>query len=235
MIKTSATGSLEYFFKGQLQHGLMIAVMVPGFLALALPFLEGASFRGVPASNLAYGLVVVVIAHQVAGWFVFRSQLCFGLLTQLFGRWDISVWAVIFFALFFLRPILSVAIGLADYGSLGGPRWLHIALGLILLIPVVYTLWSIQAYFGIVRALGGDHFREKYRHLPLVNRGAFRYSSNAMYTFAFLIFWVIAFLLSSKAALAAALFQHAYIWVHMYCTEAPDLAVLYDTSPGGTN
>lgn len=25
--------------------------------------------------------------------------------------------------------------------------------------------------------------------------------------------------------------QHAYIWVHMYCTEAPDLALLYGATP----
>ena len=31
----------------------------------------------------------------------------------------------------------------------------------------------------------------------------------------------------SLAALAAALFQHAYIWVHYYCTEAPDMDLIY--------
>jgi len=29
------------------------------------------------------------------------------------------------------------------------------------------------------------------------------------------------------AAIAVALFQHAYIWVHWYCTEQPDGVVLY--------
>jgi len=27
--------------------------------------------------------------------------------------------------------------------------------------------------------------------------------------------------------LAAALFQHAYIWVHYYCTEEPDMQLIY--------
>jgi hypothetical protein len=48
-----------------------------------------------------------------------------------------------------------------------------------------------------------------------------------MYTFAFLALWAIALLTGSRAALAGALFQHAYIWVHMYCTEAPDMRVIY--------
>jgi len=29
------------------------------------------------------------------------------------------------------------------------------------------------------------------------------------------------------AALAAALFQHACIWVHYYCTEKPDMELIY--------
>ena len=74
---------------------------------------------------------------------------------------------------------------------------------------------------------GGDHFRTRYRAMPLVEQGAFRYSSNAMYTFGLLILWTIALWAQSRTALAMAMFQHAYIWVHLYCTEAPDLKVLY--------
>jgi protein-S-isoprenylcysteine O-methyltransferase Ste14 len=94
-------------------------------------------------------------------------------------------------------------------------------------VPVVYTAWSVGRYFGIPRALGGDHFRQEYRELPLVREGAFKYSSNAMYAFVFLVFWAIALLTGSRAALASALFQHAYIWVHFYCTEEPDMQVIY--------
>ena len=112
-------------------------------------------------------------------------------------------------------------------GSMNGFRGFQIIFGLLLMVPVVYTLWSIHKYFGIPRALGGDHFRQQYREMPLVRKGAFKYSANAMYTFVFLIFWAIAFLTGSFAALAAALFQHAYIWVHLYCTEEPDMRVIY--------
>jgi hypothetical protein len=96
-----------------------------------------------------------------------------------------------------------------------------------LLVPALYTLWSVARYFGFARAMGGDHFRRGFRAMPLVRQGAFRYSSNAMYSFAFLALWSIAVLADSRAALAAALFQHAYIWVHMFCTESPDMKVLY--------
>lgn len=94
-------------------------------------------------------------------------------------------------------------------------------------MPAVYTGRSIERYFGVKRALGADHFREEYRKMPLVKKGAFKYSSNAMYTYAFLLMWAVALLTGSQAALALALFQHAYIWVHVYCTEAPDMQLIY--------
>lgn len=140
------------------------------------------------------------------------------------------VWGIIFFPLMLLRPILTLGLGLADSGSLESFKIIQIIAGIVLLIPAIYTGWSIEKYFGVPRALGGDHFRQKYREMPLVEEGAFKYSSNAMYALAFLLFWSIALLTGSRAALASALFQHAYIWVHMYCTENPDMEVIYGKS-----
>jgi len=85
----------------------------------------------------------------------------------------------------------------------------------------------VKVHFGGVRALGGDHFRNEYREMPLVKSGAFKYNRNAMYAYAFLVSWGIAFLTGTIAALAAAAFQYAYIWVHMYCTETPDMRLIY--------
>ena len=100
-----------------------------------------------------------------------------------------------------------------------------------LLLPAVSTMHSAGKYFGFARALGGDHFFERYRTMPMVREGAFQYSTNAMYTFVFLGLWGIGLICASLAALAVALLQHAYIWVHWYCTEQPDLVVLYGPSP----
>ena len=218
---------ISFLFKGQLQHLLLLACLLPGAAYLAAPALDGSAWLGVADANWFYAVLIVAVAHQLAGWFVFRTQLVFGLFTRLFGERDLLVWGILFFPLFFLRVLLMIALGLADAGSLGSFRGLQIALGLVLLLPAVYTLWSVERYFGVPRALGGDHFRHSYRELPLVREGAFKYSSNAMYAFAFLALWAIALLAGSRAALAGALFQHAYIWVHMYCTEDPDLHVIY--------
>ena len=57
--------------------------------------------------------------------------------------------------------------------------------------------------------------------------GAFKYSSNAMYTFVFSGMWGIGLLLGSWNAIGLALFYHAYIWVHFYATEKPDMDFLY--------
>ena len=217
----------RHLFEGQFQHILFLACLVPGALYLAQPALDGSAWLGIPDQTWFYASLILAVVHQVAGWFVFRFQLVYGLFTRLFGKHDLLVWGIIFFPLLLLRVILIVGLALADAGSLGGDRALQVMAGLALLLPVAYTGWSIAKYFGVARALGGDHFRQAYREMPLVKEGIFKVSTNAMYTFAFLLFWAVALLAGSRAALAAALFQHAYIWVHMYCTEEPDMRVIY--------
>ena len=218
---------VNFLFEGQLQHLILLAGLLPGAVYLASPALNGSTWLGIRDTTWFYAVIIIVIIHQILGWFVFRTQLVFALVSKLFGKYDLVVWGAIFFPLLLSRPLLTLALGLADYGSLALPRSLQIILGVVLLIPALYTGWSIERYFGVPRALGGDHFRQNYREMPLVREGAFKYSSNAMYAFAFCLFWAIAFLTGSRAALAVALFQHAYIWVHMYCTEEPDMRVLY--------
>lgn len=229
MRNTEIKVPIHFLFERQVQHILLLACLIPGAIHLALPALDGTSWLGISDTIWFYALIFVVVVHQVVVWFVFRTQLVFSLFSRLFGRYDMIVWGAIFLPFLILRPILTVGLGLADLGSLKLPGVLQIVIGLVLLIPVGYTMWSFKRYFSIPRALGGDHFRQQYREMPLVKEGAFRYSSNALYSFGFFALWSIALLTGSRSALAAALFQHAYIWVHMYCTEEPDMQVIYGT------
>ena len=48
-----------------------------------------------------------------------------------------------------------------------------------------------------------------------------------MYGVAFLGPWGLALLLGSAGALIAAAFGHAYIWLHFYATEKPDMEFIY--------
>ena len=216
-----------FLFEGQFQHLLLLAGLLPGAVYVAQPALDGSTWLGVGDGAWFTAAVTITVIHQVVVWFVFRAQLAFSLFTRLFGRYDLLVWGAIFFPFLLLRPLLTLAVAAADAGSLDLYPSLQMVAGVLLLAPAVYTLYSVGRYFGIDRALGGDHFRQRYREMPMVTEGAYQYSSNAMYSFAFLALWSIALLARSQAALGVALFQHAYIWVHMYCTERPDMRVIY--------
>jgi len=175
---------------------------------------------------------MVVIAHQVIVWLVFRGELGWGVLTRIFGRWDLTFWGLVFMPFLVARPVLIVCLAVADSGSLMLPRWLCLTFGAALLAPTLFTLWSVVRYFGIPRALGGDHFRLRYRRMPMVRAGAFAWTPNAMYLIAFLGLRSIALLARSHVALVVALFQHAYIWVHYFCTEEPDMRLMYGDDDG---
>jgi len=123
----------------------------------------------------------------------------------------------------FIALILLVlgVCALADDTALSGQLW-----GVFILLSG-YLFYSVRTYFGFNRAYGIDHFDESYRHLPFVREGIFKYTSNAMYTFGFLVLWVPGLIFFSKAALLAACFNHVYIWVHYYTTELPDIRYIY--------
>lgn len=216
-----------YLFAGQFQHLLLLVGLLLGALYVATPALDGSSWLGVTDGVWFVTAVTVTVVHQVIVWFVFRTQLIYSLFTRVFGRYDLVVWGAIFLPFLILRPALTIGLGAADAGSLHGYRALQLVAGVLLLIPALYSMWSVRRYFGIGRALGGDHFRQHYRELPMVTEGAYKYSSNAMYAFVFLGLWSIALLAGSRATLGVALFQHSYIWVHMYTTEGPDMRVIY--------
>lgn len=216
-----------YFVHRQFQHLLLLVGLVAGAFYFGQPALGDGEFLGIADSTWFYALIIICIAHQVIVWIVFRGQLCLNLLTRIFGRWDLLFWGIIFLPLLALRPLLLIALGLSDQRSIPQLRTLQIILAIILLLPALYAMSSVARYFGISRALGGDHFRQKYREMPIVHQGAFKYTSNAMYGLVFLALWSIALFTGSRAALAIALFQHAYIWVHMYTVEEPDMEVIY--------
>lgn len=219
-----------YFWHGQFRHLLLLVALLPGAWALAEPALGDGAWLGVEDRAWFAAAIAVPVVQQIAVVLFWRAQLCNGLLTRIFGDAGFIVWGVVFFPLLVARPLLTLAVGLADPGSASLPGDLAVALGIALLVPAVWAMHSVAKYFGFARALGGDHFFERYRTMPMVREGAFRHSSNAMYTLVFLAFWGIALITNSRAALAVALFQHAFIWVHWYCTEQPDGVVLYGRS-----
>lgn len=223
-LRVSVPGS--YFWHGQLAHALILAGLLAGAWAAAGAMGDG-TWLGISGTTWFAAAIAVPIVQQVAVALLWRAQLCFSLLTRIFGDRGFVVWGVVFLPLLVARPLLVVAVGLADPGPLPVPVGGTSVVGALMLVPAVWAMHSVKTYFGFARALGGDHFFERYRAMPMVREGAFGYSSNAMYSFVFVGLWGLALLTHSRAALAVALFQHAYIWVHWYCTEQPDGVVLY--------
>jgi hypothetical protein len=142
--------------------------------------------------------------------------------------WYITV----FFILFGGRFVSLFALAWADRGTLNLPAVPRALLTTVLLVVGIYAMYSVKRYFGLARAAGADHFDPMYRELPLVSQGIFRFTSNGMYLYAFFLFWAIPIGLNSIAALIVAAFSHAYIWVHYFATEKPDMDYLYRARKG---
>jgi len=219
--------SASYFFHRQIWHFIALLILIPVTWAFAAPVLGREIFLGISDTAWFWLSVGLAVFHQIIVWIVFRLQMGWATLSKLFGRADLVNWGVIFLPLVVARPLLLVGLAKASQFSLQLPGIVSISLGIILFVPALYTIWSVFRYFGWVRAMVGDHFRVQFRNMPLVKKGAFKYNQNAMYAFAFFLLWSIALFHHSQAALSVALFQHAYIWVHYYCIEKPDMEIIY--------
>lgn len=227
----SEAKSVGYFFKFQWLYLASAILLTDAAWEFAAPALGDGQFLGMADRAWFWWGVGLSIIHQVLVWLVFRGQLGWGILTRWFGRHDLAIWGFVFMPLLASRPIMVLGLALADRGSMTGLRSIQLVLGIALLLPSLYAMSSVVRYFAIPRALGGDHFRLEYRQMPLVTGGAYRWTPHAMYALVFLALWAIAFLAGSLAALSLAVFEHAYVWVHYFCTEKPDMDLMY----GGSN
>ena len=219
--------SIKYFIYRQIWHLISLLILIPITWFFASPSLGGKSWLGIKDVTWFWLAVGLPVVHQVVAWIVFRLQLGWATLSKIFGNLDILVWGLFFMPLLIGRVITLIGLANVNSNTLGLPDQVAKILAFLLIIPAIYTLWSVFRYFGLTRALGGDHFRISFREMPLVKKGIFKWNSNSMYSFAFLLLWAIALLLGSQAALGVAIFQHAYIWVHYFCTEKPDMEMIY--------
>ena len=169
----------------------------------------------------------IVIIHQLYVWFVWRTELHLKLISKWFGKRAFLIWTIFFNILFVSRFLFVFILAYANRGTWNVNPILGWVLTIIILIPAIYTFYSIKKYFTFKRALGIDHFDPSYRRLGLVRKGIFKYTSNAMYIFGVMIVWIPALIFASKAALISALFNHAYLWVHYYTLELPDMKRIY--------
>jgi len=176
-----------------------------------------------------WAAVILAILHQfwVVAWW--RTELHRQATSRAFGKAGFILYAIGFSILGIARTAAVWLLAIANQGTLPLSPALMKVVAILLAIPALYLFYSVRKYFGFRRAFGYDHWDPSYSHKPMVRQGIFRYTSNGMYVFGFLILWVPALWFGSVAALVAALFNHLYIWVHYYATERPDMKRIYNT------
>jgi len=217
-------------FEKQGWHYFFLALLLALIAVLARGDTVSGQLWGIRTQTWMWIAVAIPILHQIFVWFFWRLELHHGLITKWFGENGFPLYKVIFTVLFAARPISILFLGFSNYNTLTCPTSLMYAVAVILLIPGIYTMYSVVHFFGMDRAYGIDHFDPSYRDKPFVKLGMFKYTDNAMYKFGFLILWSLALFTLSKAALLAAAFNHLYIWVHFYFTELPDIRSIYGKS-----
>jgi len=168
------------------------------------------------------------VLHQIFVWIAWRLELRSSTISKTIG---FRVFFVIFFILFGARFMSLGLLAWLDRGSLNMSEVPRLFITIILAVPGLYAIYSVRRYFGLARAAGADHFEDRYRKIPLVKKGIFRFTSNGMYIYAFLSFWAIAVGFNSSAALLIAGFSHLYIWIHYFATERPDMDYIYNAKP----
>lgn len=172
--------------------------------------------------------IIIPILHQIYVLLCWRFELLHQSISKRFGSKGFKGYKIGFTILILSRVITITLLALSNTNTLTLSTTLQYLFILVLLIPAVYLFYSVKNYFGFDRAFGIDHFEpEKAKHIPFVKKGIFKYTSNGMYLYGFLILWVPGLLFLSKAAIIAALFNHLYIWIHYYCTELPDIKYIY--------
>ncbi|VAW91436.1 hypothetical protein MNBD_GAMMA21-906 [hydrothermal vent metagenome] len=142
-----------------------------------------------------------------------------------------KVYAAGFSILFASRLVFIIFLAISNRDSLKIDPVIGYGIAAVITPFVIYLFYSVKKYFTIERAYGIDHFDKDYNE-PYVKRGIFKYTDNGMYVFGLMILYLPGLLLFSKAAIVVALFNHAYIWVHYYVTERPDMLEIYGKAPG---
>ncbi len=206
---------------------LLILLLGMTFVLKIEHILQG-EFWGLSTKTWMMIVLAIPILHQIYVVLVWRLEFYQQAISKKFGDAGFKLFGFLFILFLIGRPLTIIFLAISNQESfelLWSWRWI---LTIILGVPFVYLIYSLMNYFGIPRALGEDHFKpEEYRNSTLIKQGIFKFTNNGMYLYGFLGLYLPGILLASKAALAAAVFQHLYIWVHFYVTEKPDMEAIY--------
>ena len=224
---------VKEIFRYQIWHLLFVIIFIAAiqiFITDDSNTMNG-TLWGVSTKKWFWIAIGVPILHQVYVWITWRLELYQSTFTSRYGVKNSFKYYKIGFVLLFVSRLISIIIlAVSNKDSiLINPYFIYILAALITPL-VIYLFYSVKKYFTIDRAFGIDHFDKNYNE-PYVKGGIFRFTENGMYIFGLMILYLPGLLLFSEAALVAALFNHIFIWVHYYCTERPDMKVIYGKMP----
>ena len=215
---------LNFFFKNQIVHlGGTIFLFYIGAQFVDLENNTN-TFIGINASSWFIIAMSIPLIHQSYVWICWRSELCWKLISSTIG---FKGYVIIFFILIISR-LSAIVLCFVDYGSLYVPGWFAWILAIIIFIPGAYTMYSVKKYFGFLRAAGADHFDTKYRDMPFEKRGIFKWTPNAMYVFGVGMPFAFATATGSQSMFIVAIYTYISIWLHYFCTEKLDIAIIYN-------
>lgn len=141
------------------------------------------------AFPIAFWMAVAIpVAHQIFVWLGWRLELQSNSTSRTIG---FRGYLFVFFLLFAGRFLSLIALAWLDRGSLGFGAFPQYLLAVVFGVTGLYAAYSVVRYFGFARAAGADHFESQYRKMPLVTKGIFRFTTNGMYLYAFLLLWAI--------------------------------------------
>ena len=221
---------MKKLFQNQLSHFvfLLISFWAIAFICDNYPVYLAGELWGVSTKCWLYIAIGSPIIHQIYVLVCWRLELYSQTISKTFGDKGFVLYKVGFAVLILSRPITLTLLAISNTNTLSLNPYVSYLIAMLLSIPSAYLFYSVKKIFGMDRAFGADHFEpEKAKTLPMVNKGVFKYTSNGMYVFGFLILWVPGFLFLSKAALLIALLNHVYICIHYYHTEKPDKDFIY--------
>jgi hypothetical protein len=219
-------------FEGQAAHALGLALLLAALVpASRLSGFDEGELWGLSTPTWFAASIAAAVAHQVYVWLCWRLELHRRAITRRFGGAGFRVYAAVFAVLILMRPVTITLLAVANRGAIESGRPAMRVLAVVLAALGTYTLVSVARYFGFERAVGRDHFDPDAGEVPLERRGVFRWTPNAMYVFGIGALWIPGLWTGSTAALVAAAFSHAYIWVHWLATERPDMRRIYGARP----
>jgi hypothetical protein len=217
-----------HFFVRQPLHLVLLLILCGGlWLAALIPGMRVTRSLHVTVGTVMAVSVAIGVLHQLWVLVFWRLELGSSVISRRFGHSGFMLYSVGFAVLITARLASIIYLAPLNRGTLPLSPAFRLAAVAIIALFSLWGMYSVLRYFGARRALGLDHFDPAVRRKGLVTGGAYRYFGNVMYLIILPVFCVPGLLWGSIASTLLGIFHYAYVWVHYYCTELPDMAMIY--------